>query len=121
VRTTRGWLRIQFHEREAVEQALGSAWFYIQPIWLYLDTRTLGNHSATSDFDTFKPLQSIFQGGWNCRRVPITSKDTAPFAHQSLQSVSRNADAHYGAGEMVDGQMHPKRRSPASRRFVFTR
>jgi predicted amidohydrolase YtcJ len=111
VRQTRGCVtHSNFMSREAVEQAarLGVV-LDIQPIWLYLDTRTLVNQFGYERLRYFQPLRSIFQaggivGGGSDHMQKIGSFRSInpynPFLGMQT-SITRRA-------KWYDGQLHPE-------------
>jgi predicted amidohydrolase YtcJ len=65
VRATRPCLtHANFQSREAIEIAKRvGAVMDIQPVWLYLDTRTLAKQFGTERLRYFQPLRSLFEAG----------------------------------------------------------
>lgn len=111
IRATRPCLtHANFQSKEAVEQAARiGAVMDIQPVWLFLDTRTLSKQFGYERLRYFQPLKSLFAanvpiGGGSDHMQKIGAMRSinaySPFLGMAT-AVTRRAKWH-------DGQLHPE-------------
>jgi len=125
IRATRPCLtHANFQSKEAVEQAARiGAVMDIQPVWLYLDTRTLSKQFGYERLRYFQPLKSLFAanvpvggGSDHMQKIGATRSINAysPFLGMAT-AITRRAKWH-------EGQLHPEEaltREQALRMFTI--
>jgi len=124
IRVTRPCLtHANFQSKDAVEQAARiGAVMDIQPVWLYLDTRTLSKQFGYDRLRYFQPLKSLFAanvtiggGSDHMQKIGAVRSINAysPFLGMAT-AITRRAKWH-------DGQLHPEEaltREQAMRMFT---
>ena len=122
IRKTRGCVtHSNFMTREAVDQAakLGVV-LDIQPIWLYLDSRTLVTQFGYDRLRYFQPLRSIFQaggmaGGGSDHMQKIGSfRSINPYNPFLGMQIAITRRAHW-----YDGQVHPEEALTRAQAIAF--